>query len=263
MPGYSSFAPVYDLLSPDEEYNRITDFICSAAEKYGITPQDGQDSLIVFDMACGTGKLCEHLCRRGFDVIGADISPDCLDTAVQSAIAADLPIQYILQDIRSPDLYGTADIITCTFDSLNHLSCAEDIRKAIFGAAQFTQQNGLFIFDMNTPYKHEQILADNTFVYDTDDVYLVWSNEYDDSDGDSRVDMCLDMFIPDEDGRYRREYDEISEIAFPAEMICGFLEAAGFEVLAVNDGYTDSALHEESATAVFTARKKSITGNPE
>lgn len=53
---------------------------------------------------------------------------------------------------------------------------------------------------MNTPYKHREVLGDNTFVYDTDQVYCVWQNTWSPEEG--AVDIDLDFFIPDEKGCY-------------------------------------------------------------
>lgn len=256
MAGYSDFAPVYGLLSPDEEYDRIADYVCALTERYALVPSDGHEKLTVFDAACGTGKLCERLCERGFDVIGADISELCLNEAVMSAADKGLPIRYIMQDLRSPELYEAADIVTCTFDSLDHLESAEDIRTAVCGLSGCVRRGGLFVFDMNTPYKHREILGNNIFVYDTEEVYLVWSNEFDESSDENRVDMCLDMFLPDADGRYRREYDEISEIALPVGVIREYAEKAGLKLLEMYGGYSCEPFDEVSERVVFAMEKR-------
>ena len=109
------------------------------------------------------------------------------------------------------------------------------------------------MFDVNTPYKHEHILADNTFVYDTDEVYCVWQNEY---QGNGRTDIYLDFFAEDEEsGMYDRYSDDFSETAYPAEIIAELLENAGFEVCACYEYLTENEPTEESEKLTFVARK--------
>lgn len=48
------------------------------------------------------------------------------------------------------------------------------------------------MFDVNTLYKHENVLGDNTFVFDEDEFFLSWDNEY---LGNGKVRLILDMFF--------------------------------------------------------------------
>ena len=60
---------------------------------------------------------------------------------------------------------------------------------------------------INTIYKHRNVLADNTFVYDLDDVYCVWQNQLYD---DNSVEISLDIFEC-EDGVYYREVSKSAQ----------------------------------------------------
>ena len=78
--------------------------------------------------------------------------------------------------MQNLNLYGTIDTCICTLDSINHITKEEDVTKAFERVAFFMDKDGLFVFDVNTVYKHEQVLANNTFVYETDKVFCVWQN---------------------------------------------------------------------------------------
>ena len=106
---------------------------------------------------------------------------------------------------------------------------------------------------MNTPYKHREILSDNIFVYENDDIYLVWSNEYTD-DELCTVSMTVDIFTREGD-MYRRSCEEIQEIAPDEGTVRGFLEKQGFEILSTRDDYTEEAVHEDTERIVYIARK--------
>ena len=62
-------------------------------------------------------------------------------------------------------------------DSINHLNNKSDVQSTFENVYNSLKYNGLFIFDANTVYKHNNVLPDNTFVFDEEDYYLVWDNE--------------------------------------------------------------------------------------
>ena len=70
----------------------------------------------------------------------------------------------------------------------------------------------MFIFDVNTIYKHREILADNSFVYEYPDVFCVWQNSLDEET--DTVDIMLDFFEENEDGTYERTSEDFSERAY-------------------------------------------------
>ncbi|MDQ9777982.1 hypothetical protein RF400_05105, partial [Acinetobacter baumannii] len=90
----------------------------------------------------------------------------------------------------------------------------------------FMAPGALFVFDVNTPYKHRKILADNTFVYDTGDVYCVWQNSLDEKT--DTVHISLDFF--ERSGSlYRRSCEHFSERAYSLDHLSAMLEQAGLE----------------------------------
>ncbi|MBQ5311312.1 MAG: methyltransferase domain-containing protein [Oscillospiraceae bacterium] len=249
MAGYSDLAYFYDALTGNIDYGSIAQFI----DRH-VTELVGRRGILL-DIACGTGSLCMEMSRLGYDVIGTDISESMLSAALERKYDSGLDIQYLCQDMRELDMYGTIDVTVCTLDSLNHLPSAADVRRVFDRVALFCEKDGLFIFDMNTPYKHREILADNTFVYDLDDVYCVWQSSF--SAKDTRVDITLDIFERDGE-RYARYSDELSERAYPADITEGALEAAGFDIIGRYDGYTDSPANDGSERIVYVCRIKNV-----
>ena len=116
----------------------------------------------------------------------------------------------------------------------------------------------MFIFDVNTPYKHSEILGNNTYIYDIDGVYCVWQNEYNEADGS--VSIALDFFEEGEDGRYERFCEGFKEIAFDDKTISAALEEAGFEILDRLDDYTDLSINEKTQRIVYVCRKTARNG---
>lgn len=246
MAGYSAFAQFYDALTENVEYAKRADYLLELLKRLGHQPD------LALDLACGTGSLTLELYRRGVDVYGVDASVEMLSEARLKCAEAGADILFLCQEMRSLDLYGTVDTVFCTLDSLNHLQGADQVQKAFSKVSFFMDPGGWFIFDMNTPYKHEKVLANNTFVYDTETVYCVWQNRL--SAATRRVDVHLDFF--EKEGRlYRRSFEHFAEWAYPVEEVLDMLEKAGFGGVKVYDELSFQPPRPESQRLVFAAQK--------
>ncbi|MGN0520697.1 MAG: class I SAM-dependent methyltransferase [Candidatus Fimenecus sp.] len=247
---YEVFADFYDILTDNVDYTAMSKSICSLLKCYGL------DRGLLLDLGCGTGTLSVRLSEAGFEVIGADISPDMLAVAQEKAFAARQNILFLCQDMTRLDLYGTVDAAVCTLDALNHLPSRAAVEETLRRVALFLNPGGILLFDTNTLYKHREILGNNTFVYDTDAVYCVWQNEL--QPDEKTVDISLDFFIPasDDEPIYERESEQFSECAYSGAEWEEMLKNAGFTVLGVFDGYTENPLTDTSERAVYAVRKE-------
>lgn len=117
----------------------------------------------------------------------------------------------------------------------------------------FYRSWGVFIFDVNTEYKHKYVLGDNTFVYENDDVYCVWQNGY--NEEDKSVDISLDFF-EEENGVYRRSCEDFTEIAFSDETIRAFLKEAGFSDIKSYGEMKKTPPSETEERIIYVARKE-------
>jgi ubiquinone/menaquinone biosynthesis C-methylase UbiE len=245
---YNNFSYYYDELTQNVNYQKRAEYFHKLIEKFG-----GNTKGTLLDIACGTGSISEEMAKLGYDVIGTDISEGMLNIALDKKFDSGLNIQYVKQDMRELDMYGTLDNILCVLDSLNHLPTLEDIQKTFERVSLFTEPDGLFIFDMNTIYKHKEILSDNAYIYETDNVFCAWENFY--SQEGNRVDITLNFFERGEKDSYRRYIEEFSEWAYSVEDILKVLDSVGFKLLAMYDDDTFNPVHEKSERIIFVARK--------
>lgn len=246
MTGYHHFAQFYDTLTGNISYKKRAEYFDALINHF-----DGRQGILL-DLGCGTGSLSEEMARLGYDVIGVDTSYEMLNAALDKKFESGLPIQYLKQDMTELDMFGTIDVTLCALDSLNHLPNFEAVEKTFARVSLFSEPNSLFLFDVNTPYKHQHVLADNTYVYDTDAVYCVWQNHF--YEKDYKVLIDLDFF-EQEEGVYRRYEESFFEIAYPTEKLDEALDNAGFKVLAHYDYDTLNAPEETSEKIIFVARK--------
>ena len=160
--------------------------------------------------------------------------------------------------MQNLDLYGTINTCVCTLDSINHLTKIEDVRKAFDRVGLFMDNDGLFIFDVNTVYKHQKVLADNTFVLENEKVYCVWHNS---AENDDIVNISLDFF-EEENGVYYRSSENFSERAYSDELLQKMLAEAGCEVEAVYGDMSFEKPKNDEQRAIYVARMK-ISRNSE
>lgn len=240
--GYGDFAEVYDALTLNVPYDEIAEYYAKAVA--GIT--DGKRLL---DMGCGTGNLTVRLKKAGFDVVGLDGSSEMLSMAA----AKDPEILWVCQDMTKANLGEEFDAVISTLDSINHLGSKDEIERCFRRVNKNLKTGGAFAFDMNTIYKHREILGNNTFVYDVDGAYCVWLNEY--SEEDRGVSIDLDIFFEEEDGTYTRGGESFREIALSADEISGMLVKCGFEVVKIREYLSDNEPCEKSEKLFICARK--------
>lgn len=246
MSRYCSFAEYYDSLTSNVDYRKTAEYVSDILNENGINKG------ILLDLACGTGTMSLIMAQKGYDVIGVDNSPEMLGEAREKALEAGEDILFLCQDMCSIDLYGTVDCTVCLLDSLNHLESKEELLEAFKRVSLFTVPGGLFVFDVNTEYKHKYVLGDNTFVYDNDDVYCVWQNEYDDES--KTVEIFLDFF-QEENGLYRRSSEYFAERAFSDSDIKNLLSEAGFTDIKAYGELRKTAPSDTEERVFYVARK--------
>jgi SAM-dependent methyltransferase len=221
---YNDFAYVYDGLMSDVDYPSRTKYLLKLFKKFDRKPT------LLLDVACGTGGFSLEFAKKGVEVIGTDMSEDMLAIAREKTAEEGLDILYLCQSAEELDLYGTVDGAVCCMDSINHITDPKTLKTAFEKISLFLEPERLFIFDVNTLYKQEKILANNTFVLDEEDVYCVWQNEFDPEHKITNI--SLDFFTK-EDDIYVRSGEEFSEKAYTNEELGVLLQNAGFKIEAI------------------------------
>ena len=244
---YGVFAEFYDGLTRNVDYSAKADYLCDIFKRFSHNPE------CMLDLACGTGSLTLEMKKRGFDVFGADVSFEMLSQAQQKAAEQDLDILFLCQNMKSLELYGLADTCVCTLDSISHLQGKEEVLKTFKQLSMYMDKNGLFVFDVNTLYKHREVLGNNTFVYDTDEVFCVWRNTFDKKN--SSVEIELDFFVPENDV-YIRSTECFREFAYSEDEMSAMLRESGFEIVGIFDDMSCKPPKEHTQIVTFTAKKQ-------
>ncbi len=260
---YGVFADYYDALTQNVNYAARAAAIHQLITVYTSEKLVAceNDRGLLLDLACGTGSFSEEMAKLGWEVIGVDGSDDMLMQAYEKRAESPLvgAVQYLRQDMRKLDLYGTVSVTLCMLDSINHLPAATDVRQVFSRVGLFTNPGGLFLFDVNTAYKHCNVLKDQCFVYDLPDCFCVWQNQLADKAPHYPVQIRLDFFARQQNQTYRRMSEVFTEQIYPHEMLQAYLAESGFSLLNVLDGDSFDAPTETSQRLLYIARKDTET----
>ncbi len=244
---YNSFAGVYDELTLNVDYKNRAKYITDILKKNGV--KDG----LLLDLACGTGSLSVELSEMGYEVIATDSSPEMLIQAQNKAFEREQQIMFLCQRMEETDLYGTVRAIVCSLDSINHLKTVSDVNKTFSVLKNFIDDGGIMVFDVNTLYKHQKVLGNNTFVYDEKNVYCVWQNRL--LNDNKTVNINLDFFVKS-GNTYNRYNENFNETAFTIDELTHCFTNNGFKLLNIYDDMTENEPGSESERLYFVIRRE-------
>ncbi|MFS0668892.1 methyltransferase domain-containing protein [Peribacillus frigoritolerans] len=245
---YERFAYVYDELMKDAPYEKWLMILTAKLEQYGI---DGRK---VLDLACGTGEMTVELAQHGFEVTGVDLSDEMLLVANEKAVKLGLSIPLFQQNMAELEGLGQFDCVTIFCDSLNYLRDEEDIVKTFSRVHEHLKDGGLFMFDIHSLYKMEEIFSDHTFAVNGEEVSYIW----DCFPGEEpySVEHDLSFFVRDEESGLYDRFDELHyQRTYPVEQYKKWLEQAGFTVSEILADLEEAPLVTETERILFVASK--------
>lgn len=247
MSAYQSFARVYDMFMDNIPYDEWCSYLEGLLKEYEI--YDG----LVLELGCGTGSMTELLAQRGYDMIGVDNAEDMLEIAFEKKAETNSNTLYLLQDMREFELYGTVKAIVSVCDSMNYILEEDDLLDVFRLVNNYLDPGGIFIFDLNTMWKYEQV-GDATIAENREDGSFIWENYYDEEECINEYDLTL--FIPEKDGLFRKYEETHYQRAYELDTIIQLLQAAGLEYITSYDAFTHEPVSEESERIYVIAREQ-------
>lgn len=247
MEAYTSFSQVYDLFMDNVPYKEWCDYITSLLKEYGIS------NGLILDLGCGTGSLTLELSKRGYDMIGVDCSEDMLEIAEEKRHLSSENILYLLQDMREFELYGTVRAVVSVCDSLNYILEYEDLVQVFSLVNNYLDPDGLFIFDLNTPYKYSVLLGEHTIAETREESSFIWENFYDEEDCINEYDLTL--FIKEKGNVYKRYQETHYQRCYTLDEIRSALDKAGLTFLCAYNAFTRNPVEKDNERIYVIARE--------
>lgn len=243
---YNQFAYIFDDLMSDISYIKWMDYLEDIFIKYKAKPG------LVLDLACGTGNMTIEAAKRGYEMIGIDISAEMLSVAGQKSIDQGLDILFLNQDMTDFELYGTVDAIICCMDGINYITEKKRLAKMFKLVNNYLNNDGLFIFDIRSEYELSNIIGDNTFIEDTENITYIWENRFDSRRKISNMKLT---FFTREGEQYSKFYENHRLRAYNLNEIDSLLTAASLEKMGSFEDFTFKKPGDKAERIFFAARK--------
>lgn len=198
------------------------------------------------DLACGTGILCQILKEHKINSSGMDFSKGMIDIARENNPS----IPYVVADMTTWCPVEQYDLVTCTGDALNHISCLSDIEKIFRNVFRYTAPGGYFIFDL---LNEHEISDSEPFEMDWVDSQHVWFQML--RPAADKVALTIRVY---EQGKLTVE-EVIRETIYSPETICRILENCGFQIIKCSDQLPDNTEYHGTTWFLIARKPKEVS----
>jgi SAM-dependent methyltransferase len=105
----------------------------------------------LIDLGSGTGRLLIPFARRGYGVLGVDLSAEMLRVAGEKAAAAGVAVQLLRANIVELDALrdGSFDYAACLFSTLGMVSGAAERRRVVGHVYRLLRPGGRFVLHVH------------------------------------------------------------------------------------------------------------------
>ena len=217
---YSALAQIYDRLMYDVSYETWADYLLGFLKEQGI----GKGERIL-EYACGTGNITLPLAKAGYHVIALDAVEEMLFIAQEKTRKKAQQVEYVCGDMERFVLNRPARAAVCACDGVNYLPDKDALRRFFRCVHTNLQENGLFLFDISSAYKLENIIGNEFFYDDGEEETVFWKNHFDEQN--RMVTMELTLFIA-QGSLYERQDEEHIQRAWERAEIEEMLSETGF-----------------------------------
>ena len=246
MGQYSTFSEIYDYLMDTKDYDLWTENIIKIYNKYEFSPRK------ILELGCGTGNITTRLYKKGFSIIGTDISREMLEVANDKALEENLRIRFLLQDMTNLTFNKKVDSVISICDGINYITDIDKLKRTVNNIYDILNDNGLFLFDISTLYKLKNVIGNNVFHENFENFSYVWDNEF---NIETRIlKFELTLFLLEEENNYERFIENHVQRAHTIEEIVNILSEK-FDILDIlNESLNKPKENDERI--YFVARKK-------
>ncbi|WP_317898783.1 class I SAM-dependent methyltransferase [Aurantibacillus circumpalustris] len=132
-------SPYYHLLYNNRNYTEANFFIDNLCNNLKLVP----DSTI-WDLACGKGRHSIALNKKGFHVIGTDLS---VNSITEASKCINLTLEFFVHDMRQPFKVNYFDAVFNLFTSIGYFKDVNDNSEVFKNAELALKKDGVFVID--------------------------------------------------------------------------------------------------------------------
>ncbi len=163
MNEYKNFSAYFDTIMDFLDYNDWINF----------TKENIKEGSTILDLACGSGIFLVNMNLYGYPTDGLDLSNQMIDLCRDKMFINHINTDLYTENMVDFKIDKKYDVITCYFDSINHLNTIEEVNQMFENVYNHLNKGGLFLFDV---FSYSRFLeADNTDISeDFDDFSYRW-----------------------------------------------------------------------------------------
>lgn len=221
---YGKFANVYDHMMNDIPYDKWYEKLLAYLQEHGV--KDGR----ICDLGCGTGIMTEKFAGAGYEMIGLDNSLDMLSLAKTKQEESGSSILYLHQDMQKMELDAPVDAFISVCDSVNYLLQEDEMESLFRCVKQYLKPNGYFVFDLKTVYCYRNVIGNQTWVEQDEEVSYIWENYFYEEQDINEYMLTVFRKQPQTD-LYERFEEAHYQRAYSVDCLCRLLEQAGLTMV--------------------------------
>ena len=215
---YRHLAKWFEYLNDDCGYEKWSQYFIMKLKEHPVR--------VGLDVGCGGGWFTRAFARAGYTVTGLDKSAETLDFAQAKAIEEGVRGEYILGDIAAMKLPKRFDFVTAINDCINYIP-KNKLCSALKNIGGALKKGGVFLFDISSPRKFNEKIANTVCADDREEVtYLAFNRVHGDE-----VTMDVTLFTKRADGAFERADETHVQYIYTEEEIALALEKSGFLLL--------------------------------
>lgn len=142
----------YHTLYKHRDYSEASEFIDNITRFLQLKPNTS-----CWDLCCGKGRHSIYLNKKGYKVVGTDLSEQSIIEANKSANAT---LDFYTQDMRTLFRTNYFDVVFNLFTSFGYFDKRQDDVHVFSSVYKSLKPNGLFVFDfLNAHYVRNNFIA--------------------------------------------------------------------------------------------------------
>ncbi|MEX1308606.1 MAG: class I SAM-dependent methyltransferase, partial [Eubacteriales bacterium] len=228
----------------DVSYENWVDYILKMMAHYG-----APDEASILDAGCGTGSVAVLLRQFGMHVTGVDMSQDMLNVAEEKARQAGVDVAFVCQDLAELALHSPVNVVNASCDVVNYIA-PQDLSAFFEAVNRNLLDDGIFLFDISSDYKLQEVLGNNIFYEDQDELTYIWQNRVE----NNRVNMDITLFKKKGEF-FERSDEQHTQYIHSIKQIKTKLMLSGFDEIDVYSCFGFDAPKIDSERIQFCAKK--------
>lgn len=202
------------------------------------------------ELGCGTGNMTMRLKEKGMEVTATDISNEMLSLAQEKALDKRYKINFLNQDMADFELNRKFGFVFSFCDGYNYVTGLSDVENSFNRVFNHLDDSGIFMFDISTRHKLMDVIGNNTYTMNEEDLCYIWDNYYD----DNILEMYITFFVK-EGELYKRIEETHIQMAHDVNDLKELLLKTGFKNVTIFEDYSFRKLNDKSMRATFIAEK--------